>query len=101
MVAIDNLNDYYEVSLKQARLQNLIHRPGFEFEQMDIVDRQSIGEFFSTHRFQAVVNLAAQAGVRYSLENPQRLCGRQPCGVCKHTGRMSSLRGTAPDLCFQ
>ena len=70
VVAIDNLNDYYEVSLKQARLQNLIHRPGFEFEQMDIVDRQSIGEFFSAHRFQAVVNLAAQAGVRYSLENP-------------------------------
>ena len=68
--AIDNLNDYYEVSLKQARLELLRNREGFVFDQLDIVDRQGMADLFQRHRYDAVVNLAAQAGVRYSLENP-------------------------------
>ena len=68
--AIDNLNDYYEVSLKEDRLHRLQGYDGFSFEQMDISDRGEVASLFKRHRFEAVVNLAAQAGVRYSLENP-------------------------------
>lgn len=70
VVGIDNLNDYYEVSLKQARLARLQAHPGFEFRLADIVDREAMRELFAGRRFDAVVNLAAQAGVRYSIENP-------------------------------
>ena len=70
IVGIDNLNDYYEVSLKQARLARLQANPGFEFRLADIVDRDAMRELFAGRRFDAVVNLAAQAGVRYSIENP-------------------------------
>lgn len=70
VVGIDNLNDYYEVSLKQARLARLQANPGFEFRLADIVDREAMRELFAGRRFDAVVNLAAQAGVRYSIENP-------------------------------
>jgi len=68
--AIDTLNDYYEVSLKEARLARLTGKPGFSFEKTDISDRAAIKKLFETHQFDAVMNLAAQAGVRYSLENP-------------------------------
>ena len=67
---IDNLNDYYEVSLKEARLARLTERGGFEFGQMDIADRDTMATLFENAQFDVVVNLAAQAGVRYSLENP-------------------------------
>ncbi len=70
VVGLDNLNDYYDVSLKQARLERLRSYPGFAFEKIDIVERAAIAQLFSRQRFDAVMHLAAQAGVRYSIENP-------------------------------
>jgi UDP-glucuronate 4-epimerase len=70
VVGIDNLNDYYDVRLKQARLDRLKARAGFAFEKLDIVDRKGMAGLFSAGKFDAVVHLAAQAGVRYSIENP-------------------------------
>jgi UDP-glucuronate 4-epimerase len=67
---VDNLNDYYEVSLKEARLRQLESCPGFHFERLDIADRDALPDFFRRHRPQRVLHLAAQAGVRYSLTNP-------------------------------
>jgi UDP-glucuronate 4-epimerase len=67
---IDNLNDYYEVSLKKARLEQLLPRSGFTFQQMDLSDRTSIARLFQEQSFEYVLNMAAQAGVRYSIENP-------------------------------
>lgn len=69
--AIDNLNDYYEVSLKQARLARLEPHPNFSFTRMDIADRAAMEQLFAEGKFDTVMHLAAQAGVRYSLENPQ------------------------------
>jgi UDP-glucuronate 4-epimerase len=70
VVGIDNLNDYYDVSLKRARLARLSTTAGFEFVKADLADMVQLAAVFDAHRFDAVVNLAAQAGVRYSLENP-------------------------------
>jgi UDP-glucuronate 4-epimerase len=69
VVGIDNLSDYYDVNLKQARLKQLTH-PEFTFQFLDLSDRQGVAQLFQTHPFDYVVNLAAQAGVRYSLTNP-------------------------------
>ena len=71
VTGLDNLNDYYEVSLKEARLARLKPQPGFTFVKADLADRAAMEALFSGQHFDAVVNLAAQAGVRYSLENPQ------------------------------
>jgi len=70
VTGIDNLNDYYDVRLKEARLARLRARPGFEFHRLDIVDREPMRELFAGVHFDAVMHLAAQAGVRYSIENP-------------------------------
>ena len=70
VVGIDNLNDYYEVSLKQARLDRLKDESRFTFLKLDIADKAAMSKLFTEQRFDAVVNLAAQAGVRYSLKNP-------------------------------
>ncbi len=70
VVGVDNLNDYYELSLKQARLERLADEPRFAFIKLDIADRPAMAKLFAGQKFDAVVNLAAQAGVRYSLENP-------------------------------
>jgi len=70
VVGIDNLNNYYDVSLKQARLDRLKDEPHFNFLKLDIADRTAISTLFTRQHFDTVVNLAAQAGVRYSLENP-------------------------------
>ncbi|WP_038019214.1 NAD-dependent epimerase [Thermithiobacillus tepidarius DSM 3134] len=70
VVGIDNLNDYYEVGLKQARLARLEGQAGFRFRRLDLADRAAVAELFAEGGFDVVVNLAAQAGVRYSLENP-------------------------------
>ena len=70
VVGIDNLNGYYDVTLKQARLAALQSLPGFEFHEMDIVDKPALMALFEQHRFEYVVHLAAQAGVRYSLDQP-------------------------------
>ena len=70
VVGLDNLNDYYEVSLKEARLAQLSGQAGFTFVKADLHDRPAIETLFNDNRFDSVINLAAQAGVRYSLENP-------------------------------
>jgi UDP-glucuronate 4-epimerase len=70
VVGIDNLNDYYDVALKQARLKELEGLPGFRFQKIDIVDKPALMALFAEQRFTEVVHLAAQAGVRYSLDNP-------------------------------
>ncbi|MCE1239554.1 MAG: SDR family NAD(P)-dependent oxidoreductase, partial [Azonexaceae bacterium] len=70
VVGIDNLNDYYEVALKDARLARLNGRPGFRFVRLDIADRQGVAALFAAEKFDRVVHLAAQAGVRYSIQNP-------------------------------
>ena len=69
VVGIDNLNDYYDVSLKQARLDLLVH-PSFHFHQIDLADREGMASLFASEHIERVIHLAAQAGVRYSLENP-------------------------------
>ena len=69
VVGVDDLNDYYDVSLKRARLEWLEH-PTFDFVQLDIAEREAMNALFERERFDRVVNLAAQAGVRYSIENP-------------------------------
>ncbi|MFL6247648.1 MAG: NAD-dependent epimerase [Thermoanaerobaculia bacterium] len=70
VVGVDNLNDYYDVSLKEARLERLRAYPQFAFERLDVADRTGMAELFARVRPAEVVHLAAQAGVRYSLENP-------------------------------
>ena len=70
VVGLDNLNDYYDVNLKQARLARLRAFTGFEFEKADIADRERMARLFAQRQFDAVMHLAAQAGVRYSIENP-------------------------------
>jgi UDP-glucuronate 4-epimerase len=70
VIGLDNLNDYYDVRLKEDRLYRLVHHPRFRFHRLDIADRAGMAELFASTRFDAVVHLAAQAGVRYSLHNP-------------------------------
>ena len=70
VVGVDNLNDYYDVALKEARLARLSPNPRFQLSRLDIADREGIAALFAAERPQGVINLAAQAGVRYSLENP-------------------------------
>lgn len=70
VVGIDNLNHYYDTRLKDYRLNRLKARQGFEFKQVDIENRKALAPLFEEHRLDAVVNLAARAGVRYSMENP-------------------------------
>lgn len=69
VVGIDNMNDYYDVNLKQSRL-DLLQSPRFSFYKTDLADREGMAQIFATERFDRVIHLAAQAGVRYSLENP-------------------------------
>jgi UDP-glucuronate 4-epimerase len=70
VVGLDNLNDYYSVQLKRDRLDQLVGRPGFSFYQTDLADPDAVAQLFERERFEAVIHLAAQAGVRYSIENP-------------------------------
>ena len=70
VVGLDNLNPYYDVTLKQARLQILDEKENFRFVRVDLSDRKTMEALFADERFEIVVNLAAQAGVRYSLKNP-------------------------------
>jgi len=91
VVGIDNMNDYYDPSLKQARLDQLNSSPGYTFIKMDLADRPVMERLFDTHGFDAVVNLAAQAGVRYSLQNPHAYADSNLLGFvnvlegCRHT----------------
>jgi UDP-glucuronate 4-epimerase len=92
VIGLDNLNSYYDVRLKQARLKQLDGRNGFSFHKLDLVDRKSMEELFATTRPQRVIHLAAQAGVRYSLENPHAYIDSNIVGTlnvlegCRHNG---------------
>ncbi|HUE15077.1 MAG TPA: NAD-dependent epimerase [Planctomycetaceae bacterium] len=70
VLGVDNLNEYYSVSLKRDRLAELMREPAFRFRQLDIADRTAMAELFAAEPFDVVIHLAAQAGVRYSLEHP-------------------------------
>jgi UDP-glucuronate 4-epimerase len=91
VVGLDNLNDYYDVRLKEARLRVLGPLPGFRFVRASLADRPVIEALFAGERFDMVVNLAAQAGVRYSLENPHTYIDSNIVGFlnvlegCRHT----------------
>lgn len=91
VIGIDNLNDYYEVSLKEARLEQLLPYNNFSFIRMDIADRQSMAILFEQEKFERVVHLAAQAGVRYSIENPHAYADSNLVGFlnvlegCRHS----------------
>ncbi len=88
---LDNLNDYYDVNLKKARLEKLAAYPEFEFQLLDLADRPGMKALFDSHGFDCVVNLAAQAGVRYSIENPASYVDANMVGFgnilegCRHT----------------
>ncbi len=69
VIGLDNLNDYYSVSLKKSRIESLIHK-NFTFSKVDIEDRAELEKVFKQYKFDAILNLAARAGVRYSMENP-------------------------------
>ncbi|ELR71455.1 dTDP-glucose 4,6-dehydratase [Fulvivirga imtechensis AK7] len=71
VTGIDNLNDYYDVNLKNSRLEDLAKEENFTFKKIDLCNHEGIDELFAEHRFKYVINLAAQAGVRYSLTNPR------------------------------
>lgn len=92
VVGIDNLNDYYEVSLKEARLARLGPLPGFRFERLDLADRAAMAELFAREQFERVIHLGAQAGVRYSLDNPFAYADSNLTGTltvlegCRHHG---------------
>ncbi|MDR3368487.1 NAD-dependent epimerase [Rhodoferax sp.] len=70
VIGLDNINDYYDVSLKENRLQQLAPHANFRFVRMDVAERVGMADLFKIERFDRVVHLAAQAGVRYSLQNP-------------------------------
>ena len=78
VVGIDVINDYYDVALKQARLAQISAHNQFAFVQIDLADRQAMEALFAEGQFECVVNLAAQAGVRYSLENPYAYIDANP-----------------------
>ena len=92
VVGLDNLNDYYDVRLKQARLERLQGWPDFRFELLDLADRAGVARLFAEHRFERVFNLAAQAGVRYSLAHPHAYVDANVTGFlnvlegCRHHG---------------
>jgi UDP-glucuronate 4-epimerase len=82
VVGIDNVNDYYDVSLKESRLARLLARSGFSEVRIALEDRERLQQAFAAHRPTRVVNLAAQAGVRYSLENPHAYVDANLAGFC-------------------
>ncbi|MCA6117733.1 NAD-dependent epimerase [Bradyrhizobium sp. WSM 1738] len=92
VVGLDNLNDYYDPALKRARLDVLRENQGFAFEQIDLSDRASVERLFAEHRFARVVHLAAQAGVRYSIDHPHAYVDANLAGFvnvlegCRHHG---------------
>ena len=113
VVGLDNLNDYYDVNLKRARLARLEPLPGFRFVKLDLADNGGMANLFRREKFQRVVHLAAQAGVRYSLENPHAYVSSNVTGTlnvlegCRHNGvehlafaSTSSVYGANTDMPF-
>ena len=91
VVGLDNLNDYYDVTLKQARLNRLLPSANFRFVKMDVSDQAGVSALFTAEKFDRVIHLAAQAGVRYSLQNPHAYIESNVVGFtnilegCRHT----------------
>ena len=113
VVGLDNLNDYYSVRLKQDRLACLEPEQSFRFKQLDLADADGMKRLFESERFDIVVNLAAQPGVRYSLQNPAAYASSNLVGFvnilegCRHTGvkhlayaSSSSIYGTNTKMPF-
>ncbi|GLQ46106.1 NAD-dependent epimerase [Dyella lipolytica] len=92
VIGVDNLNDYYDVTLKKARLARFAERPNYTHIHADLADRPAIERAFATHKPQRVINLAAQAGVRYAAENPHVYVSSNVTGFlhilegCRHHG---------------
>ncbi len=92
VLGLDNLNDYYDVSLKEARLARLLPNPRFSFRRLDLADRRGLEDLFRSERPAVVIHLAAQAGVRYSLVNPHAYIDGNIAGFlnvlegCRHVG---------------
>ena len=92
VVGLDNLNEYYDVTLKQARLKQLEGNPRFRFVKLDVADRTGMTALFEREKFPRVIHLAAQAGVRYSLTNPDAYIDSNVVGFmnvlegCRHSG---------------
>ncbi len=92
VVGLDNLNDYYDVGLKQARLARLQTQPGFRFAKLDLADQAGMAALFEREKFQRVVHLGAQAGVRHSLADPHAYVSSNVVGTlnvlegCRHQG---------------
>ena len=91
-MGVDNMNPYYDVTLKEARLKRVRDYAGFEFHRLDLADREGMAALFKSAGAEVVVNLAAQAGVRYSLENPHAYVDSNIVGFvnvlegCRHNG---------------
>ena len=113
VVGLDSLNEYYDVKLKQARLARLTPHSKFRFVKLDLADDLGVAELFAREEFQRVVHLAAQAGVRYSLENPHAYVHSNVVGTlnvlegCRHHGvehlvyaSTSSVYGANTDMPF-
>ena len=97
VVGVDNLNDYYDPSLKRARLEILAESERFSFVRLDLEDREGMESLFGSNAFSVVVNLAAQAGVRYSIENPRAYIDSNIVGFlnvlegCRHSDSVQHL----------
>lgn len=113
IIGIDNLSDYYDVILKKNRLAQLHENSAFSFHQLDLADREGMTQIFIEHQFDGVVNLAAQAGVRYSITNPHAYVDSNLVGFvnilegCRHSGvkhlvfaSSSSVYGTNTKIPF-
>lgn len=113
VVGLDNLNDYYSPELKQYRLAPLQQSDKFRFVKLDLADREGIAKLFAAEQFQAVIHLAAQAGVRYSIENPMAYVDSNLVGMmtilegCRHNkvahlvyASSSSVYGMNPKIPF-
>ena len=96
VIGIDNLNDYYDVSLKRARLARLNEQRHFTFYEGNIADRACISDIFDAHPdTEIIIHLAAQAGVRYSIENPYAYAESNLLGhitMCEHAAKLSGLK---------
>ncbi|MBM4052601.1 MAG: NAD-dependent epimerase [Planctomycetes bacterium] len=114
VVGLDNLNDYYDPTLKEARLARLAPRSGFSFERVDVADAAALTRVFKDHAIDRVVHLAAQAGVRYSMVNPMAYVEANLTGFtnilerCRHGGvrhlvyaSTSSVYGSNTDMPFR